>query len=154
MVRDAFEHCDKDHSSFKNMIEDAEKPLYMGSKHSNLSGLMKLYNIKGLYGWSDSGFSALLEVLNEILPNDKNMPKSIYEPKNSMIVLGLDYEKIHACSNDCILHKNEFKNLSKCPRCRASMSQIRKDGSKKIRKWVLKKAQNGIFKIGKDDIFQ
>ena len=56
MVHDAFEHCDKDHSSFKNVLEDAKKPLYLGSKHSKFSGLMKLYNIKGLYGWCDSWF--------------------------------------------------------------------------------------------------
>ena len=32
MVHDAFEHCDKDHSSFKDMIEDTEKPLYIQFK--------------------------------------------------------------------------------------------------------------------------
>jgi len=96
MVHDAFEHCDKDPSSFKNVLEDAEKPLYLGSKHSKLSSLMKLYNIKGLYGWSDSGFSVLLEVLNEILPNDNSLPKSMYEARKIMKLLGLDYEKIHA----------------------------------------------------------
>ena len=42
---------------------------------------MKLYNIKGLYGWSDSGFLVLLEVLNEILPNDNSLRKSMYEAK-------------------------------------------------------------------------
>ena len=128
MVHDAFEHCDKDPSSFKNVLEDAEKPLYPGSKHSKLSSLMKLYNIKGLYGWSDSGFSVLLEVLNEILPNDNSLPKSMYEARKIMKLLGLDYEKIHACQNDCILYRNEFENLSECPRCGASRWQIRKDG--------------------------
>ncbi|XP_024042011.1 uncharacterized protein LOC112099137 [Citrus clementina] len=116
MVHDAFEHCHKDPSSFKNVLEDAEKPLYPGSKHSKLSSLMKLYNIKGLYGWSDSGFSVLLEVLNEILPNDNSLPKSMYEARKIMKLLGLDYEKIHACRNDCILYRNEFENLSECPR--------------------------------------
>ena len=128
MVHDAFEHCDKDPSSFKNVLEDAEKPLYPGSKHSKLSSLMKLYNIKGLYGWSDSGFSVLLEVLNEILPNDNSLPKSMYEARKIMKLLGLDYEKIHACRNDCILYRNEFENLSECPRCGAFRWKIKKDG--------------------------
>ena len=128
MVHDAFEYCDKDPSSFKNVLEDAEKPLYPGSKHSKLSSLMKLYNIKRLYDSSDSGFSVLLEVMNEILPNDNSLPKSMYEAKNIMKLLGLDYEKIHACRNDCILYRNEFENLSECPRCEASRWQIRKDG--------------------------
>ena len=45
-----------------------------------------------------------------------------------MKLLGLDYEKIHACQNDCILYRNEFENLSECPMCGASRWQIRKDG--------------------------
>ena len=89
---------------------------------------MKLYNIKELYGWSNSGFLVLLEVLNEILPNDNSLPKSMYEARKIMKLLGLDYEKIHACQNDCILYRNEFENLSECPRCGASRWQIRKYG--------------------------
>lgn len=134
MVHDDFKHCDKDPSSFKNMLEDVEKTLYLGSKHSKLSGLMKLYNIKGLYGWPDSGFSALLEVFNEILPNDNNKSKSVYVAKKTMKILVLEYEKIHACPNDCIFYKNEFKNLIECPSYGASRWQIRKDGSKQIKK--------------------
>lgn len=50
MVHDAFKLYYKDTSPFKDMLEDAERPLYLGLKHSKLSGLMKLYNIKGVYG--------------------------------------------------------------------------------------------------------
>ena len=74
------------------------------------------------------GFSVLLEVLNEILPNDNSFPKSMYEARKIMKLLGLDYEKIHACRNDCILYRNELENLSECPRYGASRWQIRKDG--------------------------
>ncbi|XP_052297276.1 uncharacterized protein LOC127902408 [Citrus sinensis] len=120
MVEDAYEHCDRDPSSFKDMLEDAEKPLYPGAKHSKLSSLMRLYNVKGNYGWSDKGFSALLEVLADILPNNNTLPMSMYEVKKTMKVLGLEYEKIHACPNDCILYRNEFADLAECPNCGAS----------------------------------
>ncbi|KAH9801502.1 hypothetical protein KPL71_001060 [Citrus sinensis] len=120
MVEDAYEHCDRDPSSFKDMLEDAEKPLYPGAKHSKLSNLMRLYNVKGNYGWSDKGFSALLEVLADILPNNNTLPMSMYEVKKTMEVLGLEYEKIHACPNDCILYRNEFADLAECPNCGAS----------------------------------
>lgn len=112
------------------MLEDTKKPLYLGSKHSKLSSLMKLYNVKGRYRWVDNGFSTLLEVLNGILPNDNSLHKSIYEAKKTMKILGLDYERLHACPNDCISYKNEyeFTDLSECPSCRAFKRQIRKDG--------------------------
>lgn len=78
------------------MLENVEKLLYLGSKHSKLSGLMKLYNVKGRYEWSHNEFLTLLKVLNKTLPNDNNFPWSIYEAKKILEVLGLDYEKIHA----------------------------------------------------------
>ena len=49
--------------------------------------------MKGNYGWFDEGFSALLEVVADILPNNNNLPKSMYEAKKTIKVLGLKYEK-------------------------------------------------------------
>ena len=81
---------------------------------------MRFDNVKGSHGWSDKGFSALLEVLADILTNNNNLPKSMYEAKKTMKVLGLEFEKIHACLNNCILDRNEFANLTECPNCKAS----------------------------------
>ena len=34
--------------------------------------------------------------------------------------IGLEVEKIHACSNDCILYRgDEYKDLNACPKCEA-----------------------------------
>ncbi|CAH9057952.1 unnamed protein product [Cuscuta europaea] len=78
---------------------------------------MLLYNIKGKHGWSDQGFTALLEALSNILPADNNIPKTMYEAKKIMKVLGLDYQKIHACRNDCILFHKQHSDLESCPTC-------------------------------------
>ena len=86
MVEDAYEHCDRDPSSFKDMLGDAEKSLYLGAKHSKLSSLMRLYNVKGNNGWSNKGFSGLLEVIDDILPNNNTLPMSMYVVKKTMKV--------------------------------------------------------------------
>ena len=62
----------------------------------------------------------MLEVLVDIFPNNNELPKSMYETKKTIKVLGLEYEKIHACLNDCILYRNEFADLIECQNCRAS----------------------------------
>ena len=50
-----------DPMSFKKLLEDAEKPLYPSCiKFTKLSALVKLYNVKARYGWSDKSFSDLL----------------------------------------------------------------------------------------------
>ena len=46
---------------FKKLLEDAKKPLYPSCiKFTKLSTLVKLYNVKAWYGWSDKSFSDLL----------------------------------------------------------------------------------------------
>ena len=32
-------------------------------------------------------------------------------------------EKIHACPNHCILYRNEYKNATRCPRCKRSRNK-------------------------------
>ena len=55
MVQDTFKDCDSDPKAFRKLLEDSEKPLYPKSnKFTKLSTLVKLYNITGRYGWSDS----------------------------------------------------------------------------------------------------
>ena len=34
--------------------------------------------------------------------------------------MGMDYNKIHACPNDCILFRKEYEQLDKCPKCGSS----------------------------------
>jgi len=31
--------------------------------------------------------------------------------------MGMEYKKIHSCPSDCILYKNEYGNLRRCPKC-------------------------------------
>ena len=45
----------------------------------------------------------LLQVLMDMLPTDDKLPNEHYKAKKIVRDLGLGYEKIHACPNDCIL---------------------------------------------------
>ena len=55
-----------------------------------------------------------------MLPLDAKLPKDHYEAKKIVWDLGLGYEKIHACPNDCILFWKENVNLEACPCCKVS----------------------------------
>lgn len=78
---------------------------------------MKLFNLKAKYSWSDKRFTDLLSLLEEILPDDNELPLSLYDAKKILCTLGMDYVKIHACPNDCILYRKEYDNLITCPTC-------------------------------------
>ena len=62
-----------------------------------------LYLFKCLNGISNSTFNDLLDLLRGAFP-DAKIPKTFDEAKNIVKDLGLDYRKIHACPNDCILY--------------------------------------------------
>lgn len=65
---------------FYKLLKEADTPLYPGcTKSSKLSFLVRLLHVKCLNGWSNHSFDMLLEVLNDSLPDDINMPKNHYE---------------------------------------------------------------------------
>ena len=105
---------------FEELKSDAETPLYVGCKYSRLRAVVKLYNLKARYGWSDASFTALLTFLRDVLPKDNVLPSKTYDAKQILLATGLKYEKIHACPNDCILYRNEYASLDKCPKCKVS----------------------------------
>jgi len=37
----------------------------------------------------------------------------------------MEYKKMHSCSNDCILYRNEYKDLRRCPRCGLSRYKVK-----------------------------
>ena len=127
VVHDAYKNCTVDPKAFKVLLEDAKKPLFPScKKYTKLSALVKLFNIKGKYGWSDNNFSDLLSCLQDMLSVNNEIPKSFYEAKKTMNALGLEYEKIYACPNDCILYRKEYKDLLACPTCKESKWKIDK----------------------------
>jgi hypothetical protein len=76
--------------------------------------------MKASNGWSDKGFNELLQFLNDLLPKANVLPRSTYQAKKTVCLLGLEVEKIHACQNDCMLFHNEYAMLEECLVCRTS----------------------------------
>ncbi|RVW77665.1 hypothetical protein CK203_053390 [Vitis vinifera] len=104
MVQAAQEDCKNDPESFQRLLKDAEKPLYPGCRNfTKLSALIKLYNLKARFGWSDKSFSELLEMLGNMLPVNNELPLSM----------------------------NELKDASSCPTCGTSRWKTDKTGTKK-----------------------
>ncbi|XP_070019670.1 uncharacterized protein [Nicotiana sylvestris] len=64
-------------------------------------------------------FSDLLELLKEAFPLAK-LPESFNKVKNMIKDLGLHYEKIHACPNDCMLFWNDNAKTDNCSICGSS----------------------------------
>ncbi|XP_061347422.1 uncharacterized protein LOC133292947 [Gastrolobium bilobum] len=114
---------------FYELAKDGEQPLYEGcKKYSKLSFIVKLYHIKCLCGMSDKAMTLILELLHDAFEQAK-IPTSFYEAKKTITKLGLDYQKIHACRNNCMLYWGvEDENKQICKVCYTSRWKPRTKG--------------------------
>ncbi|WVZ17031.1 hypothetical protein V8G54_010013 [Vigna mungo] len=96
------------------LINDSEQPLYPScSNFTRLSATLKLFSLKARNGWTDKSFTELLELLKEMLPENNTLSICTYEAKNILCPMGLEYQKIQACPNDCVLYIKEFASLNR-----------------------------------------
>nr|KYP41853.1 hypothetical protein KK1_036778 [Cajanus cajan] len=102
---------------YETTCNDLEKPLYLNcTKFTRLSAILRF-------------FTELLELLNEMLPEGNTLPNRNYEVKKVLCPMGLEYKKIYACPNDCMLYHGEFEGLHQCPRRGLSRYRKKQDDS-------------------------
>jgi hypothetical protein len=89
-------------------------------EHMVLWMTLELLKLKTSNRWSDSSFSALLELLSKVFPKLNGFPTSTYLAKKIICPLTLGVEKIHACPDHCILYQKEHEFKDKCPRFNVS----------------------------------
>ncbi|GKB74093.1 putative transposase-associated domain-containing protein, partial [Tanacetum coccineum] len=110
---------------FQELLLDAEKPLYEGCPNfTKLSAIVKLLNLKGMYGASDKFFTELLGLIKKMLPAGNEMVEKTYQAKKVMKLMGLGYKKIHVCINNFLLYWKNDKDLTACRTCRISRWKV------------------------------
>jgi hypothetical protein len=116
------------------MLDKASRDLYeecqgCDKKHTVLWMTIELLKLKASNGLSDTSFSDLLQLLTKVLPKSNGLPNNTYLAKKIICPLTLGVEKIHACSNHCILFRKEHEFKEKCPTCNSSRYKQKNDDS-------------------------
>ncbi|XP_061993493.1 uncharacterized protein LOC133711378 [Rosa rugosa] len=107
-----------DSNDFMKLVDNGDKALYPGcKKHTKLNALIQTYNLKAKHGMSDVCYSDMLIMIGMFLPEGNEIPGSEYEAKKTLVSLGMEYKKIHACPNDCILYRGEHVDATSGPTC-------------------------------------
>jgi hypothetical protein len=83
----------------------------MRKRSEKVGSTLELLKWKAEEGLSELEFEKLLKMMKTMLPKDKELPASTYEAKKVVCPLGLEVQKIHACPNNCILYRGDYKNL-------------------------------------------
>ncbi|XP_066361319.1 uncharacterized protein [Miscanthus floridulus] len=128
--------ADGEQPRFARVLEDAKKSLSPGSSHSKFSFLARMLYIKSRYRIGNTGFSIMMKLLSSGFPQSE-LPKSYDEAKKYLGELGLGYENIHVCKNNCVLFRKRYEKGNVCPVCKTSRWQD-ETGNKKVPHKVLR----------------
>ncbi|CAL1355052.1 unnamed protein product [Linum trigynum] len=134
--------------NFFKLVKESQTPLYEGcdEKLSNMSCLVKMVHLNWFNSWSNTSFTQLFKFLRYAFPMAQStMPKNYYQAKKMLSGLGLNYEDIDACENDCVIYYGKLKGATTCPSCqKPQYKKIRKDSRGRVTK-VLYKTQRFFF---------
>jgi hypothetical protein len=116
--QDGDAQCHHKESIFEAVMKEAKRQLYPGcSKIPRFSFVVKLLHMKSLYRVSNSAFSIIVKLLAEAFPECNTLPKSYNEVKNLLKELGIGYDSIHMCFNNCVMFRKQYAKLDDCPIC-------------------------------------
>ncbi|GFS37987.1 potassium transporter family protein [Actinidia rufa] len=125
--------------NFQKLLKDSQRELYPGSKeYTLLKFVIEAFNMKVSNHWTNKSFNLFLKFQNRVLPKCNLVPNSTYEARKILSDLGLSYELIDACINDCVLFWKENAMLDRCPRCNVSRYKINCGKGKKIPHKILR----------------
>lgn len=97
------------------LLNDADEPLWNGcTRHSTVSAVSQLLNIKSEFNLPQSCYDRLMSTIKSMIQEDEKLPKNLYEAKKMVSRLGLGYEKIDVCVNNCILYYKMNSHKKKC----------------------------------------
>jgi hypothetical protein len=111
--------ADGEKPRFARVLEDAKKFLSPGSKHSKFSFMVRMLYLKSRHRICNAAFSTMMKLMSDSYPQS-DLPKSYDEAKKYLNELGLGYETIHVCINNCVLFRKDKAELNVCPVCKES----------------------------------
>ncbi|KAK9076568.1 hypothetical protein SSX86_004902 [Deinandra increscens subsp. villosa] len=123
---------------FDDLLKELQSELYPGCTISSLDFLAKLMHIKVKHKMTNSLFDEILDLMRSSYPEGNRIPASHYVAKKTLKKIGLGYESIHVCKNDCALFWKEHASLQNCPVCNESRWVDKNTKGKKVAKKVLK----------------
>ncbi|GJY16983.1 hypothetical protein Tco_0387405 [Tanacetum coccineum] len=130
------------HNEFEELYVSANEELYPSCDYvTRLDFMAKFTYFKVKGKLTDSIFNEMLEFFQHVFPTMKGykLPPSYYAIKKTFKTIGLGYESIHACVNDCFLFRGDNnKDVHFCPVCKTSRWKDSNTPGKKVPKKVLR----------------
>ena len=101
-----------DYEKYNRLLEQAQTPVYDDCPVSVLSVIMSQMHLKVKHRTSNGHYGDYSKFIKTLLPLVNRLPNSHYKTKKILGDLGLDYVKIHACKNNCVLFYRDCKEYN------------------------------------------
>jgi hypothetical protein len=88
---------------FFDMLKASEGPLHEHTIVSILAFITRITSIKSKFAFSNKCYKELLRLFCDVLPSNHKMPKDWYQSKKLLSALGMVYEKIDVCKDNCMI---------------------------------------------------
>ena len=109
----------REKAKLAQMEKDGMTPLFPGCRpqDTRLHVTLDALEMKAQNKWTDVSFSENMQFWHDRLPEGNTLPSSIEEAKKVVCPLDLPHDKYHACINDCVIYRGEYKDRTTCPVC-------------------------------------
>ncbi|KAK1653348.1 hypothetical protein QYE76_071153 [Lolium multiflorum] len=126
----------RERAKLSQMEKDGMIPIFPGCRpqDTRLHVTLDYLQMKTQNKWTDSSFSKNLKFWHDRLPEGNTLPSSTEEAKKVVCPLDLPHEKYHACINDCVIYRCEYKDRTTCPVCGHGRYKV---GNKKVPRKVV-----------------
>ena len=117
-------------TKFFKLLQEAWKELFPGcTEATQVSFIVKMFQMNCMFGCSNACMEYMLELFLLVLPKGHCLPDSMEKIKKVVRDLGLNYEKIDACYNYCVLFRGkDYEGLDNCAKCGETRSKECKKG--------------------------
>ncbi|WVZ50154.1 hypothetical protein U9M48_001437 [Paspalum notatum var. saurae] len=107
---------------FHRLLDASDERLHDYTQSTLLQTLTRLMSIKSKHNISNTAYNDFVKLIDDILPKNHKLPKNLYFAKKILAGLGMKYEKIDVCPNNCIMfwEKDGTDKLDCCNQCNAS----------------------------------
>jgi hypothetical protein len=89
--------------NFYRLLTASDEKVHDGTKLTVLQAMTHLMGIKSKYNFSNQCYNNIVKLIIDLIPAKHNMPKDLYQSKQIVAGLGINYEKTDVCERNCML---------------------------------------------------
>ena len=94
------------------MWEQCNVVVTPGNKLSVFSSMVTFLQVKASEWMTKKSFVAMLAAFRKSYPDASELPHTYNKMKNFLRAVGIGYDMIHVCKNNCVLFWKDYANLN------------------------------------------